>query len=595
MIASPLNQLKEIAQDGPAVGGRLRRIERVTLRHAHRFIIRRIANFREVRRHALGWLALILLLSLAAYWQKGIAGQFYTALVPAEAGIYTEGVFGALDNVNPIFASTPAERAASRLLFANIVTYDENGDLVGELAEQWKADESGRNYTVRLRANAHWSDGVPVTADDVLFTFNLIKNADTRSSLYASWRNIGVEKVDEHTVRFLLPVPYAAFANSLTIGILPVHTLKDVRASELRTEPFNRIPDVTNGPFTFQDLRSVDTNQMHYLLQLTANKNYLLGAPKVDGFHLHAYKDREALTKAFRSQEIASFSDAGQSQLKALGDPSGFVQVNAPLYNGVYAFLKTDSPLLSDVKVRQALQLATDHQAIVKQLNGTVQTLEGPLLPGQLGYRNEVRQPLINLDRAKALLDEAGWKEISPGKRQKGDQPLRLRLLTVSSGDFPAVAEELANQWHKIGVEFDSPQPMKPEEIQQNGIIPRAYDVLVYEVAIGRDPDVYAYWHSSQANDRGLNLSDYKSAKIDDALDSARTRLDPALREAKYRLFVQQWLNDVPAIGLYRPALAYVQNKNVVTFNSRPLVDANDRYFNIRYWAAGRELQRPTR
>ena len=594
MKQSPIDQLEEIKPTKRSFKGHLRRIERVGLRHAHKFIVRRFANLRDVRRKTVGWLVLLVGLSAAAFWQAGISAQNYTAQVPAEGGVYTEGVFGPIDTINPLFATTPAERAASRLLFANLLTYDEKNDLVGELAQNWQVDSAGKVYTLTLKAHAKWQDGVPITADDVLFTFNLIKDADTRSPLYASWRNIGVEKVDNLTVRFVLPVTYASFTNSLVIGILPHHLLKGVHPTQMRNDAYNRAPKVASGPFQFQDLTSVDPQREHYLVRMTANTSYVLGKPKLTGFQLHAYKDNEAMPQAFTTQEVAGLSNASLSQFGALGDAKNYTRIDAPLFNGVYAFLKTDSPYLTDIRVRQALQAATDQSLILKLFNNHVEPLNGPLLPGQLGYRTDITQPPLNLDRAKQLLDAAGWTVGPNGKRQKNGEPLRIRVVTVNSGNYATVAEEIMRQWAQVGIEFDS-LVVKPEDVQQNIIIPRAYDVLVYEIAIGRDPDVYAYWHSSQASSVGLNLSNYKSAKADDELDSARTRLDVVLREAKYRLFVQQWITDAPAIGLYRPALAYVQNKNVETFKARPMVDSTDRYYNVRLWAAERTPLHPTR
>lgn len=594
MGTQPGHQFTEIPQSKKSIKGHLRRIERVSLRHAHKFIVRRFANLREVRRHALGWLLLLSCLTAAVFWQTTISAQPYRALVPAEGGVYTEGVFGALDNFNPIFASTPAERAASRLLFASLLTYDTKNDLVGELAEHWSVDPSGKVYTVQLRPNAKWHDGMPITADDVVFTFNLIKNADTRSPLYTGWRNIAVEKVDQAVVKFTLPVTYAAFPNSLVQGILPQHALKDVYPTEMRTTAFNRAPKVGSGAFQFQDLTSVGDKQSHYLLRTTANPAYVLGAPKLAGFQLHAYKNSENMPQAFASQEVAGLSDASLSHITSLGDPKNYVRINAPLFNGVYAFLKTDSPYLADARVRQALQHATNQPSLMKLLNNQVEELRGPLLPQQLGYRADINQPATDLDRARQLLDAAGWVMGEDGKRHKDGQILQIRVVTVNSGNYPTVAEELMRQWAQVGIGFES-LVVKPEDAQQNVIIPRAYDVLVYEIAIGRDPDVYAYWHSSQASSTGLNLSNYKSPKVDDELDSARSRLDPALREAKYRLFFQQWINDAPAIALYRPALTYIQNKNVETFAPRPMVDATDRYFTVRNWASERVPLFPTR
>ncbi len=592
MIRSPLNQLQEMAPKKRRFRIHFRRAERLALRHAHKFIIQRLANLRIARRSAIGWLFLVASLVGLSVWQGNFASAYYAAAIPAEGGIYTEGVLGSLDNLNPILASSPAERSASRLLYAQLLSYDRSGDLVGELARRWEPEQDGKAYKVTLRDGAVWQDGQPINADDVVFTFDMIKNADTRSPLYNSWRSIVVEKVDDKTVRFTLPSAYAAFPSSLTVGILPKHVLQDTRPSELRTSDYNLRPTVASGPFVFEELNTI-APQSHYLLRLRANDQYVLGAPKLDGFHMHAYRDREDMVRGFRSQEVASLSNAGTDQLRSLPADS-YVENDAPLFNGVYAFLNNSSDMLNDVRVRKALQFATDQPELLKPYNSRLASLGGALLPGQLGFRADIQQPALEQNEARKLLDEAGWKVGQDGVREKDGRKLLLRLVTTSSGDLPAIAEDLMDQWQKVGVTFDS-QLVKPEDIQQNVIVPRGYDVLLYEIALGRDSDVFAYWHSSQANERGLNLSVYKSPKADEALETARTRLDPGQRDAKYRIFAQQWINDAPAIALYRPTLAYIQNKNVVPFQPHPLVSQVDRYFDVRYWAAGSVIDRPTR
>src|SRR6266550_91257 len=131
--------------------GRLRRIEGVTLGHAHKFIIRRLKNLQEVRRMAGAWLLLIAALIVAVFWQGTQFSRLYSADVPAEGGTYTEGVFGAVDNLNPLFASTPAEKSASRLLFAHLFSYDHDNKLRGELVDHYSVDDTGKVYVVVLR------------------------------------------------------------------------------------------------------------------------------------------------------------------------------------------------------------------------------------------------------------------------------------------------------------------------------------------------------------------------------------------------------------------------------------------------------------
>src|SRR5687767_10313485 len=275
MLRAPLSQLQEIAPDKRTIKGHLRRAERVTLRHAHRFIVQRAANLRDVSRRAVGWLILIAMFIGLSMWQQNVTAQSYSTNVPARGGIYSEGVFGSLDNLNPILASSPAERSGSRLLFAQLLSYNEAGNLVGELAQTWYAQDNGRSYILKLKPGAQWQDGIPISSDDIIFTFNMIQNADTRSPLYSSWRNIVIEKIDDKSVKFILPTPLASFENSLTVGILPKHALEGILPSELRTADFNIRPTVASGPFIYEDSNVIEAG-VHELLRLKANPNYLL-------------------------------------------------------------------------------------------------------------------------------------------------------------------------------------------------------------------------------------------------------------------------------------------------------------------------------
>lgn len=570
---------------------RLRKIEGATLGHAHKFLVGRWKNLQEVRRMAGVWLLAITAMIAAVIWQGAQFATLYSVDIPGEGTTYTEGVIGAVDNLNPIFASTPAEKSVARLTFAALYQIDERGKPQPELASKSTIENDGKVYTISLRKDARWQDGVPITAKDVSYTFSVIKDADARSQLYGSWRNISVERLDDYTVRFTLPSSFTPFLSSLNVGILPEHILGKVRPAELRSHSFSRNPSVSSGRFVFRDVKTTGTAKS--VVRMDANLDYFRGAPKMSHFQLHAYAKDEDLVNAFKAQEIAAIADESNTQFEQLTNRGNAARTDSPLYNAVYAFLQMSSPILSDLKVRNALELATDQNAIIKQLNSRVQPVTGPLLSGQLGYAADIHQAGTNVAEANKLLDEAGWKMSTGGKRVRDGQPLKLRLVTPNSGDFPAIAQTLMDQWSKVGVSFD-PQLVKPEDIQQNVIAPRSFDVLLYELAMGNDPDVYAYWHSSQANERGFNISGFKSVQADDALESARSRDDAALRIAKYRTFTQRWIAEVPAIGLYRPALTYIQTKGVTSFRQRDLGDPVQRYDNVQSWSSSKVRLRPT-
>lgn len=591
-------RVPELLEDESAsaeLKGRLRRLEGATLGHAQKFIVRRWKNLQEVRRMAGAWLLAIAALIVAVFWQGAQTAQLYSVDIPAVDTTYTEGVVGAVDNLSPIFASTPAEKAASRLLFASLFHEDAASNTPQpELADHYSMDDTAKVYTVVLRKDARWSDGLPVTAKDVVYTFSTIKDVNARSQLYSSWRNITVDQIDDYTVRFTLPAPYTPFIHALNVGILPEHVLNQVTSPQLRSYSFNRDPMVADGPFTFQNIHTISGSDTQSIIRMDANQSYFLGEPKLAHFQLHAYNTSGALINAFRTQEVAAISDESNLQLESLKNQSDSVRSDSPLYNAVYAFFQMDSPMLKDAKVRQALELATNQPALLNELHNRDEPVTGPLLSGQLGYAQDLRQSSTDLAQAGSLLDAAGWKLGANGKRVNAQgQPLTLQLVTLSSGDFPAIAQTLMEQWSKVGVTFSS-QLTKPEDIQQNVIIPRAYDVLIYELAIGADPDVYAYWHSSQANGQGFNLSQYHSVQADDALDSARSRNDPGLRVAKYHTFTQRWISDVPAVGLYRPSLTYIQTKGVTSFAPHNLADPVDRFENVLFWSSSKVQARPT-
>ena len=161
----------------------------------------------------------------------------------------------------------------------------------------------------------------------------------------------------------------------------------------------------------------------------------------------------------------------------------------------------------------------------------------------------------------------------------------------MKDSEFERVVEILSSQWRALGITIDV-QVLDPTDVAQNVVQnilqPRNYDVLLYQLNIGADPDVYAYWHSSQAVPQGSNFSNYSNAISDDALSSARSRIEPALRNAKYITFAKQWLSDVPAIGIYQSTSQYVNSVKVNSFNSSNiLISPIDRYSDILNWSAG--------
>lgn len=565
---------------------RQRQIEGIgasTEEHIDKHFFRRLGRLYEVRRFILSWVLLIVLLMGAVVVQTRALGDYYLKLVPVEGGLYAEGMIGSYTNANPIFATSDVDASVSRLLFSGLLTYSSDNKLAPDLASSWTVDDSGKVYTLKLREDVKWHDGTHFTADDVVFTIKAIQNPDARSPHFSSWQGISVEAKGAHTVSFTLPNILASFPHSLTIGMLPEHKLSSVQPADLRGSLFNTVEPVGTGPFRWSDVevRGDTATEREQRIALSAYDDYHRGRPKLDEFIIRAFLDETALMASFEEGRLNAV--AGMLSVPLTGPD--VEERNFPLTGAVMVFLNTKSPVMQDARVRRALTMATNRADILSRLSHRSQAVDGPLLPEHIGYDANLLQYDYDAARAAALLDEAGWRLDSSGVRMKDGQKLTVSLNTLSSAEYAGVANQLQKQWGQLGVE------LQVNSLAQNDlqvlIDGRDYDALVYGIVMGLDPDQFAYWHSSQADARSqrrLNFSDYASSASDAALEAGRTRIDPALRAAKYAPFLQAWRDDAPAIALYRPRFLYTTYGKLYNFEPRSLNSPVDRFVNVEEW-----------
>lgn len=573
------NRFRAMRLDHKRLARSMRKAETATQRHAHRFIVRRINNARLAAREITTWLVIVGVviagIGLQLLWSQG----GYTLMAQQPDGAYVEGSQGEIKSVNPLFVSTNAEASAARLMFSSLYSYDATGSLKQDLATGMTIDSSQRIYTVTIRENALWHDGKPVTAQDVVFTINLIKNPAVLSPLRVNWLDVSVAAVDNRTVQFTLPAVYAAFPHALTFPIVPQHLLKDVEPSGVRESSYSLSP-IGSGPFTFRRLQESDSVSMQRVVHLQSNPSYYGGEPKLSRFELHAYPEESALIQAFNSGELSGASDISVTAAKDISVRNAKV---TPLLvdSGVYLILNTQSQILKDREVRRALQLATDVTAIQETLGGGVRSLDGPLLSGLVTGEDIPKAPALNIEQAAQSLDAAGWK-MQGSYRIKDGQKLEITVTTTKKKEYEVVLAQLKSQWSKIGVVLNTNLiDTATSSFDQNVLQSRNFDILLYELAIGADPDVYAYWYSSSR----YNFSGYSNTLVDTSLVSARSRLEPELRNAKYKQFIRQWFEDAPAIALYQPAIEYVSVSEAQAV--RPgisLVSNADRYAEVQYW-----------
>lgn len=567
---------------------RVKHAEGATQRHASRFILRRIENVRLVMTEIMIWLAAIALLIAGLGIQYSWNSQGSKKDGAKSGGVYVEGVIGNISTLNPLLAASEPEQAVSRLLFSSLYNYDVTGALHTDLAESMTVKDD-KVYTIKLR-NAAWHDGKKLTAEDVVYTINLIKNPQVRSPLRVNWLDISARAIDDSTVEFMLPAVYAGFSHALTFPVIPKHILQTVSPSSMREADFSSNP-VGSGPFAVKRVQTSESTSSTDVVRMEPNAKYYGAVSTLSRLELRAYGNESLLVKAVNSGEVSAASGLSLSAADNIKSKQ-YSTKHWLLNKGVYLLMNNRSQTLQDARVRRALRYATDTSSIRATVGDNVARLDTPILQSQIAQKLPAA-PDYNLDKAKALLKEAGWTYNQGQWKGKDGRPLAVAVTTSSGRDeYKKIVDTLKQQWSRLGVDVQLREidtSSTTTSFVQSVLQPRDYDALLYELELGADPDVFAYWHSSQASASGYNFANYSNRTVDNDLVGGRSRTNSALRAAKYIQFVNQWLNDAPAIGLYQSVGSYVLNNGASIVEPRGSLNTmNDRYADVTTWSTGR-------
>jgi peptide/nickel transport system substrate-binding protein len=512
----------------------------------------------------------------------------HSQVVADYGGQYQEGIIGQPRYLNPILAQTnDADRALVRIIFSSLLKYDGQGNLIPDLAERYEIKEQGLVYDFFLRKNIQWHDGQTLTADDVVFTIQTIQDPEYKSPLRINWQGVEVEKIDDYTVRFKLKNTYAPFLHNLTVGILPKHLWAGISAQNFPLAEYNLKP-IGSGPYKFKKFEQNHSGAIQSI-ELKWHKDFYLKKPFIEKLIFRFYTTEEAAIKAYNKRQVdgLSFLSVGhQSEIRYRG--LNIHQISLPRYYTVF-FNQTQSKALANKTVRLALAYATDKKEIIDRvLNGQGLAVNSPLLPGCLGYTNEIKIYDFALEHAKNILDAEGWQDsdgdgIREKKINEEESKLEFTLVTTEWPELIEVANLLKEQWEKIGAKINI-EVVSLGAIQQDYIRPRQYQALLFGEVLGADPDPFAFWHSSQKRDPGLNLALYNNKKVDKLLEEARQTLDEQVRAEKYKEFQQLVVEDIPVIFLYSPTYLYPVNKKVKGISIERLALPSQRFCQIENW-----------
>ncbi len=501
-----------------------------------------------------------------------------TIEIPDYGGEYIEGLVSQPTIINPIMLSgNEIDRDLAHLLFSGALT----------LSEELKNSEDGRLWTLILKKDLKWSDGEPLTSDDVIYTLDAIQDINTRSPLIETWRGVVAERLSEREVKFTLKTPYAFFADNLRdLRIIPQHIFGGIPYANLRLSNFNLEP-VGSGPFLYSRYeKRKDGFITDYYLE--SNPYYAGGVPFIDKFKISFLSGAGEAIDRFNTLLLSGFGGLDESNLGKILAGYNSYRISLPRYYAVFWNTSTHQAL-KERGVREALSLATNRESIITaSLAGQANPVYGPILPGIEGYDASVyASEKFSLNDARVKLEAAKWLPGEDGVREKMIGKVKIRLefeLVVPQIPFLiAAANTLKNDWAKIGVKTVVIS-VNPSEINDAAIRTRNYNMILFGNILKNNPDIFAFWHSSERFFPGQNLAVYDNKKADALLESIRKDLDPVSRAGNLKKLQELILADRPAIPLFSPTYLYVATKNLKGFDSGSLTAASNRFDGVSKW-----------
>ena len=347
----------------------------------------------------------------------------HTHLVPARGGKYIEGIVGSPRFINPIYADfSDVDRDLTEILFSGLMKYTYDGQIIPDLAEKVEVEDGGKEIKVYLKPNIFWSNGERITADDVIFTIKIIQDPDYKSSLRTNWLGIKAEKISEDTVSFKLNKPYSAFLERLTLKIIPEHIWKDISPQNFPLSFFNLKP-IGSGPYRLKDLEQDEKGFIKSAV-LEPNQFYYGKKPYISEVSFLFFENEQDLIKSWGEEKIDGFSstsfEPGQQNLL-------LHSFDLPRYFAVFFNLSSKtaggeaaSKILAEKKIREALSYGTDKEEIIKNILGDkAKIIHSPILPEIYGFNSPKNFYDFDLEKAKEILDNSGFKETIEGVRQR--------------------------------------------------------------------------------------------------------------------------------------------------------------------------------
>lgn len=450
--------------------------------------------------------------------------------------------------LNPILANDSASSEISDWLFNGLFKYDKDGTPTVDLAKSYEF-KTPTHLIIKLKENVLWHDNVKFTSKDVIFTYEKIIDPKVFNSIKSNFQQVkSVKALDDYTIEVIYSQAYFKALETWMVGILPYHILKD--EENIMTSSFNKNP-IGTGSYKLKEFKTAQD------IELIANENYFEGKPKIDKI-LYKFLPDPNTSFLYLKQKNLDIGGLSPMQIDRQIDDTfkkNYTIIQKPSFAYTYLGFNLKDEKFKDIRIRQALSLAIDRQELVDILFfGYGQICNGPFLPNSFAFNDNVKTITQNIEKAKALLKEAGYDE---------NNPFTFELVTNTGNDIRInTAQILQYQLQKAGVIMKI-RVMEWQAFLNTVVHPRNFETVLLGWALALMPDAYPLWHSSSNKLGGFNLVSYKNEKVDKLIEKGSETIDKNELGKIYKELFQIISDDLPYLFLYIPDAITVINKDI--------------------------------
>ncbi|MDZ4231339.1 MAG: ABC transporter substrate-binding protein [Patescibacteria group bacterium] len=473
-----------------------------------------------------------------------------TYVVPSEGGTYREGTVGQPSFINPVIPVTETDRVLSRLIFASLE----------EMADSIKRSEDGQTWNVRIKDGVLWHDGEKLTADDVVFTVDVIHNPDSRSPLRGSFEGVEVARVSELEVEFTLQNPYAFFQEDHLRSLRPIpkHLFADLPVTNYQLTPYGLSP-VGSGPYKVKS-HAKDARGFIAEFNLEANSAYFTRPPYIEDFVFKFFRKDSELISSYNLGQIDGF---GLSTAEPLTERPIIIRhlahyLSSSRYYAIFINQSVAPEALSELGVRRALAGAIGRSDLIEAV------FDGRATPF-FGPTGLATNPAASFD-SEAI------------------RGLELNLVVPDEPFLVKTAEEVKVDWETLGAKVNL-TVRSLRDIREDILRNTSYEMILFGNIVKEGNDLFSFWHSSKRFFPDQNLALYQDSETDALLEEYRRTFDGEVRLNLLDQISNRIAGNVPAVFLYSPDYVYISAPSLGGVDdSRTINTSDDRFANVTEW-----------